>query len=253
MNCQDTEQMIHAYADQELDPVQSLAVEQHLENCPNCARLRQQIQTLASAITERNLYFEAPKELKKRVRSVVRQANGSEARNQPRQRNWSLPWTSILAPFAAVALLILSLSPLVTRHFANSGLTEEIVSAHVRSLMVDHKTDVPSSDQHTVKPWFDGKLDFAPPVVDLTDHGFPLVGGRLDYVHGRAVAALVYQRNLHFINVFVWPAADNGSTSRSTTTLQGYNQVHWQSGGMTFWAISDLNLSELADLAQRLK
>jgi anti-sigma factor RsiW len=116
--------------------------------------------------------------------------------------------------------------------------------------MVDHKTDVASSDQHTVKPWFDGKLDFAPPVQDFADRGFPLVGGRLDYVHGRPVAALVYQRHKHFINVFIWPAASEGHRSEKASVLQGYNLVSWISSGMTFWAASDLNRAELEQLVQ---
>ena len=158
----------------------------------------------------------------------------------------------MFTPAVGMALLLILALPLALRYSAQNRLADEIVSAHIRSLMLEHKLDVASSDQHTVKPWFDGKLDFAPPVVDLASQGFPLLGGRLDYFNGRQVAALVYQRHKHFINVFIWPVDSRAPAGGRAAARQGYNLVHWTASGMTFWAVSDLNTAELEQFAQLL-
>ena len=152
-------------------------------------------------------------------------------------------------PAALAAVIALSIVPLLRRPLTTDLLVDEIVSGHVRSLMADHLTDVASSDKHTVKPWFDGKLDFSPAVVDLADHGFPLVGGRLDYLRNRSVAALVYARQKHFINLFVWPSTRDGGVGEPKLSRHGFNVIHWKASEMTYWAVSDLNPAELEEFA----
>jgi anti-sigma factor RsiW len=162
-------------------------------------------------------------------------------------------WATLGASLAAVAALLIFLLPVLKGPSPSELLTEEIVSAHVRSLMANHLTDVASSDQHTVKPWFNGKLDFSPLVVDLTDSGFPLVGGRLDFVANGSVAALVYQRRQHFINLFIWPSLHDSDVAASISSRQGYNMIRWVKSGMIYWAVSDVNISDLESFVQLIE
>lgn len=151
------------------------------------------------------------------------------------------------------ATVILIAVPLLRGPSNDEILRREIVSGHVRSLMAGHLADVASSDEHTVKPWFAGKLNFSPMVVDLKNQGFPLIGGRLDYIDNRPVAALVYQRQKHYINLFVWPSHSDSDADTKMILRQGYNLLHWSKAGMTYWAISDLNQAELQEFARHIQ
>jgi len=258
VSCQETRDLIHGYLDDELDLVRNLEIERHLQYCLTCSQVLRNQQESRSAITTGSLYYHAPASLQTRVRSAVRKANKPEIFPQimsgktPRIMSWR--WLSVGASMAAVAILALMLAPILTRPSADELIAREIISAHVRSLMASHLTDVSSSDQHTVKPWFNGKLDFSPPVKDLTDQGFPLVGGRLDYINDRPVAALVYRRQQHFINLFIWPSAQGAEKAKTEPAPRlGYHLFRWTTSGMTYWAVSDLNEKELKEFVQPLR
>jgi anti-sigma factor RsiW len=242
--------LIHGYLDGELDLGRSLEVEQHMHECEICARNYRSLTTLRSSLKNDSLYYTAPEQLKKRIQSSLRK----EARSEMAPRGFGWRWLTVGASVAFVLLIgvfVWRLMPGSIRPSGDELLAQEIVSDHVRSLqMPGHLTDVLSSDQHTVKPWFDGKVDFAPPVRDFTSQDFHLYGGRLEYLNNRAVATLIYQRRLHYINLFIWPADQAGSTGEVAIQRQGYNLVHWSGSGMNFWAISDLNIVELREFAR---
>jgi anti-sigma factor RsiW len=255
VSCQETQDLIHGYIDGELDLVRNLEIERHLQACQTCSQAHRDQQALRSAVATGSLYYHAPASLQTRVRSAVREANKHEV--FPPIMSWKMlrimSWRrlSVGASLAAVAILALILAPILTRPSADELMAREIVSAHVRSLMATHLTDVSSSDQHTVKPWFNGKLDFSPSVKDLTNQGFPLVGGRLDYINDRPVAALVYRRQQHFINLFIWPSAQGSEKAKTEPApRQGYHLFRWTTSGMTYWAVSDLNERELKEFVQ---
>lgn len=234
MNCHDVEGLLGAYADGELDVVRSLDTEAHLRECPDCATALDRLEAVRSAVA-RAPYYSAPPDLRRKLARRV----------EPR---WE--WRGQWAAMAAAACLALAAVG-VWRFAPAPGVEREVVAAHVRSLQAEHLMDVPSSDRHTVKPWFAGKLDFAPEVPDLSAQGFTLVGGRLDYLGGRAVAAIVYRRRQHVINVFTWPSARRDESPRSDT-IQGYHVVYWVRNGMAWWAVSDLAPNELAELPRLL-
>jgi anti-sigma factor RsiW len=242
MNCETAHPLIAAYVDGELDLVNSLAVEEHMAGCPSCARMREGQRELHVALAGKtaDLYYQAPVNLKRRVRASIpsTERNGLLA-------GWFAPMRWV--PALAAVVLIAGMG--YFRPQPEKAVAAEVASAHVRSLMAAHLLDVPSSDRHTVKPWFAGKLDFSPAVPDLGDKGFPLIGGRLDYIQGRSVAALIYQRNKHVINVFIWP----GESAGGALAVNGYHLIHWAAGGMTYWAVSDLNEAELKDFSALLR
>jgi anti-sigma factor RsiW len=241
MGCADIQELLHAYVDGELDLVRGLEVERHLRDCPGCARAHDALLSLRAALRTEAPRFAPPAALRDRVRSSLRRADPDAA---ARRR---MPWRG-LAVAASLAFVLVAgswgarLWLLASR---DDRVAQEVASSHIRSLMPGHVPGVESSDRHTVKPWFLGKVPFAFPVGDFTAEGFRLIGGRLDQVGGRRVAGLVYKRREHVINLLIWPAPQEPNRPPRARTVQGFHAVHWTRGEMTFWAVSDLNLTEL--------
>jgi anti-sigma factor RsiW len=250
MECKDLQELLHRYVDGEL-PVEHLdAAEEHVGGCADCRKLVQEEKGWQQAIRHAGTYYTAPELLRRRIAAMTRRAvaSTSTATGTP-WRGWAV---------AASLLLSVALSSAVSTYLATPSaaalLQQDIVASHVRSLQMDHIADVASSDQHTVKPWFHGKLDYAPPVEDYAAEGFPLIGGRLDYVGRHSVAALVYRHAQHPINLFILPSRDAaGAPLAAATSDSGYNIRHWTKDGMSFWAISDLNAAELGDFETLLR
>ena len=267
MNCEETTRLMDGYLDGELDPITSQRIEQHLQDCRNCDQAYEAHGSLIRAIGNATPYYKAPAELRQRIRSslweeiaerptgnVARGAQPPVPRRQPEPRtillgtSWN--WLALAAAIAFAAIVAWNLVPRLQRPGADQFLATQLIGSHVRSLMANHLFDVASSDQHTVKPWLDAKLDFAPAVADLSKEGFPLLGGRLDYLENRAVAALVYQRRKHFINLFVWPAESNTTGAEKTMSRQGYQLLHWTDSDFNYWAVSDVGESDLQTFKQ---
>jgi mycothiol system anti-sigma-R factor len=254
MSCELKQHVVPGYLDGELDLVRTIEMETHLKSCPACAQELESQQALRAALQRSSLAYAAPAALRERIQSSLRASSGAEV--QERKMKWpSLHFWQLAGAFALLALISVSGWQWTARLRAPSSdqrITAEVFSSHVRSLEANHLMDVVSTDQHTVKPWFDGKLDFSPPVEDLASDGFPLVGGRLDYLEGREVAALVYQRRKHLINVFVWPDATRLSAAGAVESRQGYNIMRWSRGGFQFWAVSDVATPDLAQFVRLL-
>jgi anti-sigma factor RsiW len=246
MNCQQARPLIDPYADGELEAAAILELEQHLKSCSACALAWRNLQSLKKALKQDALFFKAPEELRRRIKSEL----PSPANAVQERLAWSWNWLTTAISGAAAVSLALLLTVTLNRPSSEQQFTREIVSSHIRSLMPGHTLDVVSTDQHTVKPWFNGKVDFSPPVKDLAAQDFPLMGGRLDYLGARSVAALVFQRQKHIINLFIWPANEADSKPTVVTSRQGYHLIHWSEAGMVFWAVSDLNEKELMEFAQ---
>lgn len=242
MDCTLHRHLLEAYLDGELGFERTLEVEAHLASCPICSSEVQSWKDVRVAMQASDLYHRAPAHLEHKLRGLL------PTENRRKGMSWFRPgiWAAGGAAFATAVLLI----TLVINPVAGPSSSQDVVTSHIRSLMADHLMDVVSTDQHTVKPWFDGKLDFAPPVQDFASEGYPLAGGRLDYLQNRKVAVLIYHRALHIINLYVWPAQDNGSSSLAVQTVQGYNVVSWKKNSFEFRAVSDLNTAELRDFAR---
>lgn len=245
-NCPEWSVMLHAFVDGELDSMHAAQFEGHLATCRQCAAELERLKAMRELLGQDGVKWQAPDEVRAHILTALAtdapfgfSAEPSGEAPWRRALRFARQWSFIpsLAALAASVLIVMSVPG------EDAALRDQIVASHVRSLLADHLTDVQTSDQHTVKPWFNGRLDFSPPVVDLTAQGFPLVGGRVDYIGGKVVAALVYRRHGHMINVFVWPGAPALATENAH---DGYNIAEWSAGGMTFWAISDVSAPDLA-------
>lgn len=248
MNCNESRSHLHAYLDQELDLPSAVAIDQHLAGCATCKALFAQQSALRTGIRRHAEYYEAPAALAERIRARIG-AGDSEARAPGRKPTWRWPsfgqWLPAGAAAAVAAVISWTAAVQYAGVSAEQMLAEQVIAGHARSVVTGRLVEVASSDQHTVKPWLSSKLDFSPPVPDLAGAGYPLAGGRLDYLDHRPVAALVYRHRQHVINLFVWPDDKSGGARPETLAKNGYNVVRWTDAGMSYWAISDVNPAEL--------
>ena len=245
MTCDEAEILLHALIDGELDAGHAREVEQHVAGCARCTAALADYRAMSAAVAGANLRYTAPLALRKRIEASLPQPKPLQSRR------------SVLRGFAmgsaVSALAATGLVAIVLRNDDEQRIESEVVSAHLRSLQAGHLIDVVSTDQHTVKPWFNGKLDVSPPVIDLTAQGFTLIGGRLDYLDARAIGAVVYKRRQHVINLFV---AQTGNTERKAAkmeTMQGFSVLRWSEQGMNFWAVSDIGADELNEFGAKFE
>jgi anti-sigma factor RsiW len=246
--CPDRDPMLQALLDGELDAANALPVEAHLATCQGCAAHYAALQTLRDRLATPGIAPAAPARLRDNIEAMIAAESKPRAKAREslvRRRGWSgltAGWASAGAMAAVAASLLV-----VQIQAGAPSLESQLIADHVRSTLAAHLIDVATSDRHVVKPWFNGKIDFAPPVIDLADQGFPLVGGRLDYADNQVVAAVVYKRRAHTINLFILPSRAQpwGLAWPGAGTRTSYSVIRWTQGGLDFWAVSDLEAGEL--------
>lgn len=249
MDCKEARLMTHAYVDGELDVLTTARIESHVRACAVCQQRLGELTQLRGSVKTAAPYFTAPVGLQKRIQTGLRASQKKPWHSA--FGDWR--WMRIGGAMAAAIAVSVSLALVMNTPSSDDMIAHEVIASHVRSLMAEHLTDVRSTDQHTVKPWFIGRLDFSPPVRDLTAEGFTLVGGRLDFLGNRQAAALVYQYRKHVINLFVWPAEPEQTSNVTVRRWQGYQAYGWTQGGMHFWAVSELNENDLAQFTRLLR
>ena len=239
MHCKEIEQKLERYFDNELSLSEKQVLDEHLSGCSDCARILAGLDFLKHNLAEKAVY-QAPAGLQRKINTQL----ALQIREEKPPFS-AMPWLGFSGGVMAMvtALVVGVLLYLPTPQ--GRTIPDEVISAHVRSLLVDHITDVSSNNSHTVKPWFSGKLDYSPPVPNLARQGFPLIGGRLDYFQQRSISVMVYRQRAHIINLFVWPVTDGKAGDLRKLSRQGFHLRHWQKNGLQFWLISDLNQKEL--------
>jgi mycothiol system anti-sigma-R factor len=252
-DCADWADSLHAFADGELDYLHAQKIEHHLAGCERCSEELAQVRDVKRLVDQNTVRWVAPETFRASVVAAISQEHANtlhltQARTAMSggtffERVWQFMgrWGAAPSLVALGVAAVLAFGPL-----REDDLQGEVLASHVRSMLANHLVDVQTSDQHTVRPWFNGKVDFSPPVVDLKKQGFPLVGGRVDYLGGRVVAALVYRRDQHVVNLFVWPEADP-VTHPVDSSLDGYSFAKWSAGGLTFWAVSDASSGDVKE------
>jgi anti-sigma factor RsiW len=246
MTCEEAKILLHALMDGELDAGHAREVEEHIAGCAACAAQLAAYREMSQAVATANVKYSAPLALRRRIEASLPQPQTQAPSRRAVLRGFALG--SAVSAIAATGLVAI-----VLRNDDQQRIEFEIVSAHLRSLQAGHLTDVVSTDQHTVKPWFNGKLDVSPPVIDLTAQGFTLIGGRLDYVDARAIGAVVYRRRAHVINLFVAQTPNAEHYATRTDTVQGFNIRCWKDHGLRYWAVSDLGADELAEFGYKFE
>ena len=252
MNCNEAMALLPTYSDGELDAVQSAAMEKHVLGCPECSAQRDALVALRDRIRSEAPYYTAPASLRERVRAAIARAPQARPAPRPTRERWHWLSTGALAG-SAVTVFAWFLGSAVLDWRVSTDLDAEVVANHTRATLANRLTDVSSSDRHTVKPWLSSHLNYSPPVQDFAPDGWPLVGGRLDYLGGQAVATLVYRYREHTIDVFVRPLSGSaGAPSPSLTARRGFNVAHATGAGMEWWGVSDVSADVLAALVARL-
>ncbi len=244
MTCDEAEILIHALIDGELDAGHAREVEAHVAECPHCAAALAAYRRMSQEIADLDVRYTAPPSLRRRIDAALPQTRAPSRRAVLR----GFAMGSAVSALAATGLVAI-----VLRNDDEQRIMSEVVSAHLRSLQAGHLTDVISTDQHTVKPWFNGKLDVSPPVIDLTAQGFTLLGGRLDYVDARAIGAIVYRRRQHVINLFIAQTPSIERRAAKTETIQGFNIRRWSERGLNYWAVSDIGADELNEFGEKFE
>jgi anti-sigma factor RsiW len=233
--CADRISMLNALLDGELDAINAAQQEAHLKTCSGCAAEFERLQALRTLLGAPGVASVAPQALRARIEAGI----AAEAAPAPKSKTAWLAGGGAGLLAASLALVI------VAPQLAQRDLDRQLVASHVRSLLASHLTDIATSNQHVVRPWFNGKVDVAPPAPELKDQGYPLVGGRLDYIDGRVAPAIVYRRQLHTVNLFVQPAEGRLFNGDRTARRDGYSLVEWTSGGLRYSAVSDIEMRDL--------